>query len=380
MVEANASKGFISRTERGFKKGDFMGAYKDEKRGTWYVSLRYRDWQGESKKKMKRGFPTRREALAWEKSFKHRMAGVASMPFEDACELYFEERMPRLRPGTAQGKRCMFEQRIVPFFKRVSVGDVSALAVMEWGTWLMSLRAKNGKPYSTAYLNTLTSQLSAMFNHMIRYHALTTGNPVLVAGALKGRETEPRSVWTAREYLRFSDQMADRPHLHLAFDLLFWCGLRRGEMLALTYDDFDLSKGIVRITKSLSRIGGKDVVGPPKTRQSNRVVTMPGFLVDEVMDYFSWNRGASPTDRVLPKVTASTLGKALAHGAQDAGLQRIRVHDLRHSHASMLIEEGFSVPAIAARLGHSGQEITHRYMHPYSDAGSKIAAALGRGL
>lgn len=357
-----------------------MGAYKDEKRGTWYVSLRYRDWQGESKKKMKRGFPTRREALAWEKSFKHRMAGVASMPFEDACELYFEERMPRLRPGTAQGERCMFEQRIVPFFKGVSVGDVSALAVMEWGTWLMSLRAKNGKPYSTAYLNTLTSQLSAMFNHMIRYHALTTGNPVLVAGALKGRETEPRSVWTAREYLRFSDQMADRPHLHLAFDLLFWCGLRRGEMLALTYDDFDLSKGIVRITKSLSRIGGKDVVGPPKTRQSNRVVTMPGFLVDEVMDYFSWNRGASPTDRVLPKVTASTLGKTLAHGAQDAGLQRIRVHDLRHSHASMLIEEGFSVPAIAARLGHSGQEITHRYMHPYSDAGSKIAAALGRGL
>lgn len=164
------------------------------------------------------------------------------------------------------------------------------------------------------------------------------------------------------------------------YNLLFWCGLRRGEMLALTYDDFDLSKGTVRITKSLSRIGGKDVVGLPKTRQSNRVVTMPGFLVDEVMDYFSWNRGASPTDRVLPKVTASTLGKALARGAQDAGLQRIRVHDLRHSHASMLIEEGFSVPAIAARLGHSGQEITHRYMHPYSDADSKIAASLGRGL
>lgn len=94
-----------------------MGAYRDEKRGTWYVSLRYKDWRGESKKKMRRGFPTRREALAWEKSFKGRMAGVASMPFEDACELYLEEVAPRLRPGTAQGKRCMFDQRIIPFFK-----------------------------------------------------------------------------------------------------------------------------------------------------------------------------------------------------------------------------------------------------------------------
>lgn len=288
--------------------------------------------------------------------------------------------MPRLRPGTAQGKRCMFEQRIVPFFKGVSVGDVNALAVMEWETWLMSLRTRDGRPYSTAHLNTLTSQLSAMFNHMIRYHALATGNPALVAEAPEGREAVPKSVWTAREYLRFSDQMADRPHLHLAFELLFWCGLRRDEMLALTCDDFDLDHGTVRITKSLSRIGGRDVVGPPKTRQSNRVVTMPGFLVDEVADYFSWNRGASPAVRVLPKVTASTLGRALARGARDAGLQRIRIHYLRHSHASMLIEEGFSVLAIAARLGHSGQEITHRYMHPYSDADSKIAMALGKGL
>lgn len=110
-----------------------MGAYRDEKRGTWYVSLRYKDWRGESKKKMRRGFPTRREALAWEKSFKGRMAGVASMPFEDACKLYLEEVAPRLRPGTAQGKRCMFDQRIIPFFKGVALCDVSTLAVMEWG-------------------------------------------------------------------------------------------------------------------------------------------------------------------------------------------------------------------------------------------------------
>lgn len=94
-----------------------MGAYRDEKRGTWYVSLRYKDWRGESKKKMMRGFPTRREALAREKSFRRSMVGVASMPFEDACELYLKEITSRLRQETAQGKRCMFDQRIIPFFK-----------------------------------------------------------------------------------------------------------------------------------------------------------------------------------------------------------------------------------------------------------------------
>lgn len=167
----------------------------------------------------------------------------------------------------------MFDQRIVPFFKVAAIGDVNALAVMEWGTWLMSLRTRDGKPYSTTYLNTLSSQLFAMFNHMIRYHALAMGNPVHAVGALEGRETGARSIWTAEEYLRFSEQMAERPHLHLAFELLFWCGLRRSEMLTLTYEDFDLDKGTVRITKNLSRIGGRDVVGPPKTRQSNRIVT-----------------------------------------------------------------------------------------------------------
>lgn len=149
------------------------------------------------------------------------MAGVASMTFEDACELYLEEVAPRLRPGTAQGKRCMFDQRIIPFFKGVALCDVSTLAVMEWGTWLMSLRTRAGKPYSTTYLNTFSSQLSAMFNHMIGYHALAMGNPVYAVGALEGRETGARSIWTAEEYLRFSEQMAERPHLHLAFELLF---------------------------------------------------------------------------------------------------------------------------------------------------------------
>ena len=158
--------------------------------------------------------------------------------------------------------------------------------------------------------------------------------------------------------------------------MLLYTGMRQTSVRHAQWNDFDLDKGTVRVTKSLSRIGGRDVVGPPKTRQSYRVVTMPGFLTDEVGDYFSWNKGSNPTDRVLPKVTASTLGKALARGARGAGLRRIRVHDLRHSHAPMLIEKGFSVPAIAARLGHSGQEITHRYMHPYSDSDSKIALAL----
>lgn len=357
-----------------------MGACKDEMRGTWYVSLRHKDWRDKSRKKMRRGFSTRREALAWEKSFKGRMAGVVSMPFEDACELCLEEIAPgsgRERPRGSAACSISVSSRSS---RGVALCDVSALAVMEWGTWLMSLRTRDGKPYSTTYLNTLSSQLPATFNHMIRYHALAMGNPVHAVGALEGRETSARFIWTAEEYLRFSEQMAERPYLHLAFELLFWCGLRRGEMLALTYEDFELDKGTVRITKSLSRIGERDVFGPPKTRQSNRVVTMPSFLADEIGDYFSWNKGPSPTDRVLPKVTASTLGKALARGARDAGLQRIRVHDLRRNHASMLIEKGFSVPAIAARLGHSGQEITHRYMHPYSDADSRIVMALDREL
>ena len=77
----------------------------------------------------------------------------------------------------------------------------------------------------------------------------------------------------------------DKPVSFYAFEMLYWCGLRLGETLALTPADFNFEKGIVRINKSYQRIGSEDIITDPKTEKSNRNVQMPSFLIDEIKEY-----------------------------------------------------------------------------------------------
>ena len=102
--------------------------------------------------------------------------------------------------------------------------------------------------------------------------------------------------WTKEEYLKFIDAMMDKPMLYYAFEILYWCGIREGELLALRPADFDFEKKTLRINKSYQRLQGKDVITTPKTKKSNRVIQMPDFLCAEIQDYFKqlmdWNRTA----------------------------------------------------------------------------------------
>ena len=90
--------------------------------------------------------------------------------------------------------------------------------------------------------------------------------------------------WTQEEYQRFSEAIMDKPLSYYSFEMLYWCGIRLGELLALTPSDFDFEKQTVAITKSYQRIHGKDVITEPKTEQSIRVVAMPDFLSEEIND------------------------------------------------------------------------------------------------
>jgi integrase len=83
--------------------------------------------------------------------------------------------------------------------------------------------------------------------------------------------------WTKDEYTKFSEAMMDKPLSYYAFEMLYWCGIRLGELLALTYGDFDFEKQTVRINKSYQCIKGKDVVTTPKTKKSNRLRFTHGY-------------------------------------------------------------------------------------------------------
>ncbi len=93
--------------------------------------------------------------------------------------------------------------------------------------------------------------------------------------------------WTKDEYLSFSDAIMDKPISFYAFDMLYWCGIRLGELLALTKSDFDFQKSTVSITKSYQCINGKDIITDPKTSKSIRTISMPDFLCEEMNEYIN---------------------------------------------------------------------------------------------
>lgn len=160
-----------------------------------------------------------------------------------------------------------------------------------------------------------------------------------------------------------------------AFEILYWCGIRLGELLALTAEDFDFEKKTLRINKSYQHIRGKDVITTPKTIKSNRVLTLPDFLAEEMQDYISRLPYLKVDDRIFT-ITKSGLHHEMDRGCRETGVKRIRVHDLRHSHVSLLIEMGFTAVDIANRVGHESVKITYRYAHMFPSKDEAIAKKL----
>ena len=167
----------------------------------------------------------------------------------------------------------------------------------------------------------------------------------------------------------------DKPISYYAFEMLYWCGLRLGELLALASSDFDFIKSTVTINKSYQRLDGEDVITEPKTPKSNRTIKMPDFLCEEMQEYIESLYGHRPTDRIFP-VTKSYLHHEMNRGCKAQGVKRIRVHDIRHSHVSLLIEMGFSAVAIADRVGHESIDITYRYAHLFPSRQAEMADRL----
>lgn len=351
-----------------------MPAYKDSKQGTWYASFYFENWQGVKQKKLKRGFATKKDALAWEREFLLQQAADLTMTFEAFVEIYITDKKKRLRENTWSTKEHIIRTKILPYFKEKRLGEIKPRDVIAWQNEMLNYRDKNGKAYSPTYLKTLHGQLSAILNHAVRFYGLKS-NAAATAGCMGSEKHKEMLFWTKEEYLKFAEAMMDKPQSYYAFEVLYWCGIREGELLALTPADFDFEKRTVTINKSYQRLNGQDLITTPKTEKSNRVITMPQFLAEEIQDYIKMLYRIGPDDRMFT-VTKSYLHREMDRGAKEAGVPRIRIHDIRHSAVSLLIDMGFSVTAIADRVGHESIDITYNYAHLFPSKQAEMADKL----
>ena len=351
-----------------------MAVYKESDSNTWRVIYRYTDWMGERKQTSKRGFPTKREALAWEREQLQKVTSSLDMTFESFVETYTADMRSRIKENTWETKEHIIRTKLLPYFGQRKISDIQPKDIIAWQNTMIGYKDSSGNPYSPVYLKTLHNQLSCIFNHAVKYYGLAL-NPAAKVGNMGKAKNKEMLFWTKDEYRIFADVMMDKPLSFYAFEMLYWCGIREGELLALTPADFDFERKALTINKSYQRIKGRDVITTPKTPKSNRVIKMPQFLCDEMQDFFKTLYGIGPTDRIFT-VSKHYLHHEMDRGTKSTGVKRIRIHDIRHSHVSLLIDMGFSALAIADRVGHESIDITYRYAHLFPTKQTEMAEKL----
>lgn len=357
------------------KDCDFMPVYKDEKTNTWFVKCYYTDWKGEKQQKKKRGFKLQREAKEWERSFLDQQQADMDMTFADFINIYNEDMKHRLREHTVIQKQYVIDKKLVPYFGKLPMSQINPACIRKWQNELISYRDEKGKGYSETYLKSINNQLSAIFNYACRYYNLKE-NPCRKAGSIGKKQADEMQFWTTEEFKIFLAEVSDRPESRAAFLTLYYTGMRIGELLALEYGDLDFENGRISITKSYQRLKDKDVITAPKTPKSIRNVSIPDFLVEELKQYTETIYGLNSSNRIFPH-TKRYFDHEMRRGTASKKVKKIRLHDLRHSHASLLIELGFSPLVIADRLGHEKVETTlntysHLFPHKRDEVSEKL--------
>lgn len=348
-----------------------MLACKDNKTGKWFCKFYYTDWQGNNRQKWKRGFATKKEALAYERDFLEKQSANPDMTFQNLYELYMEDMTARLKQSTILTKKHICETHILPFFGKKPINEIKASDVRRWQNQLMN----SPKGYSKTYLKTINNQLTCMINYAKRFYDLNT-NPCGQAESIGQAKAEEMDYWTYDEYIAFREGIKDKPLSYICFQVLYWTGMREGELLALTAADIDLVTKQIDINKTYQRLHGEDIITTPKTRKSKRKVPIPDFLCQELQEYITSRYMLAPNERLFP-ITKSFLSHEMESGCKNTGVKRIRIHDIRHSHASLLINQVCDALILADRLGHEKVSTTlNTYSHLFPHKQQELVSNL----
>lgn len=344
-------------------------AYKEKDTKKWTAQWFEVNVRGEKKKHRKRGFGTKKEALEFEQRKKLSNSRSMDMKLSEFMEIYFQDKQNELKERTIKNKRYMMEQHIIPYFGNQMMSEIKASQIIQWQNEMQT------KGFSDSYLRMIQNQLTSLFTHASKIYDLHI-NPCKKVKRMGNSDARSLSFWTLEEYQRFIRTLETDSRYYLMFEILFWTGCRIGELLALTKADINFEKDQINISKTYYRTGKQDIITEPKTRQSVRIIEIPGFLKEEIWEFVEKHYGMPDTERLFPVVQEAVQHK-MKRQIEIAGVKKIRVHDLRHSHASYLIEKGVEPLLIKERLGHKDIRITlNTYGHLYPTRQKELAQML----
>lgn len=294
-------------------------------------------------------------------------------PAELAFELYSRQWLQErdLKPRTREGYTQLLRNYLTPVLGHMALEEIKPTTVRAWYAQLSP-----DQPTTRARSYAL---LKAIMNTAVT-DELLDHNPCRIRGA----SNTPRAKDVRPASLDELDDIGDAmPTRFRALVLLCaWCALRAGEVLELRRGDVDLAAGTVRVVRAVSWLRGGPVVGTPKSAAGTRTVSVPPHVVPALKHHLDTMTGPRDDALLFPgrdgvsHLQPSTLQYAWHKARAAGGRPDLRLHDLRHTGATMAAQAGATLAELQQRLGHSSVNAALRYQHAAQGRDREIAAAL----
>ena len=353
---------------------------KKANNGTYYfrANLGYDAVTGKQIQKYRSGFSTKKEARAeYSKLILAAEEGLAMEKKQPSFKQFIEEiYLPwyktQVKESTYKNRLNTIEKHF-KFFYRKKVNEIEPIHVQTW-------------QLSPNYVRIIQGMLSLAFDRAIIL-GLAKKNPARMVGNIKSKKVKV-DFWTLEEFQKVISLLYKgdyyEHYLFICFWLLFTTGLRIGEAAALQWEDIDFESGIISVTKTLYyKSMNEYTFVDPKTSASIRTVVIDKDTIRELKDWMEVQKKVlKDCNFVLSysgiPTSKHTLPRALEKLAGLAGVHRIKIHALRHSHVALLISMGVNPLIVKDRLGHEKIQTTlGTYGHLYPNSNFEVAKMLG---
>lgn len=355
-------------------------AINKTKEGIYYYSIRYKDKNGNviQKKSQNSKWKTKREVREAINVFLDSINKKESskMSYNDLHCLFINEKSNVCKQRTITTYEEAHKYHISKFFGEMLISEITTEDIIRWQNNLLKTKYKN------SYLKTLQDIFKRVLLWGIKNDYLKQ-NPYKCERAKRHEIKKEMDIFTPDDYSKFKSVIEDNMWA-IVFDVLYWTGIRKGELMALRFRDINLNDSEITVSKTYDT--RNRITTPPKTSNSYRTVVIPTSLKENLSNYIEEQKNIIGYNDDLflfgfhKPLPPSTLDNRKIKYCKMAGVDLIRIHDFRHSHVSLLINDGIDDFVISKRLGHSRDMVNNTYGHMFKNRGKEVINTLDKRI
>lgn len=359
-----------------------MAVRRDKKTGKWFYRIYYTDLKGNRRETKKAGFKTKKDATDAELYFYSKLdlfqnQTCSNMTFQALYDIYIKSKRQELKPKSFMTIESIFINHILPYFKDFKIEKITNRDYLEWKDYILD------KGFSHKYNTSIHICMVNILNYAKKFYGLEKNIASEVGNFTNKKYIAKVDFWTIEEFKKFINSIDEEDiEYKTLFVFLFNTGVRIGEALALNW--YDIDNDVLNIDKTLTRSKEDNyIINSPKTASSIRKLKLDKITIEYLQklkkQYMSI---AGFTERWfifggIKPLARTTIATKKNYYCRLSDVKQIRMHDFRHSHASLLISKGIPLTAVSKRLGHKDVSTTlNIYSHMIPEDEEKAIAVI----